>query len=47
MIVMLQLVAGLVGFGIIICMRNQQAKVKAALAEGRKGDFSGRAEGRL
>ena len=28
MIVMLQLIAGLVGFGIIAFMRNQQAKVK-------------------
>ncbi len=29
MIIMLQLIAGLVGCGIIICMKNQQAKVKA------------------
>ena len=47
MIVILQLIAGLVGFGIIAFMRNQQAKVKASSAKGRKGDFSERAEGRL
>ena len=29
MIIVLQLIAGLVGFGIIAFMRNQQAKVKA------------------
>ena len=29
MIVTLQIIAGLVGFGIIVCMKNQQAKVKA------------------